>query len=120
MSLFAAFYRLHNRKAKAVTQMLKDNDYLTKLRIVSSDESQNERSLLGTSKIVYRGVFIRCVSRYRDDNEELDQLLEDIVTNERAVVEYMKSRIWNYDEIMREEIDRFTKKASGIMSSIGQ
>jgi len=120
MSLFAAFYRLHNRKAKAVTEMLRDSDYLTKLGIDSSDKSQNERSLFGTSRVIYGAVFIRCVSRYRDDNEELDQLLDDITTNERAVVEYMKSRIWNYDEIMREEIDRFTKKASSLMLSIGK
>lgn len=119
MSLFGAFYRFRNRKAKPVSQMLRERDYLRNLGVDSDDKSQNDRSLLGSSKVIYTAVFMRCVARYRDDMEELNRLLENIHTDERAVFEYMKSELPNYQEEVTKEIERFIRKANDIMSSIG-
>ena len=119
MSLFGAFYRFRNRKANPVSQMLRERDYLRNFGIDSDDKSQNDRSLLGSSKVIYTGVFMRCVARYQDDMEELNRLLENIYTDERAVFEYMKSELPNYQEEVNKEIDRFIREANDIMSSIG-
>ena len=117
MGLFSAIYRLKNRHAKSASQVLREKNYLTEIGV--ADSSQDEKMILETSKSLYQGMFVNFLARYKEDLEEFDKLLEKIDTNERAIVEYLKSEIWNYEKRLDEAVDKYISHAKRIMKDIG-
>lgn len=117
MGLFSAIYRLKNRRAKSASQVLRENNYLTEMGI--ADSSQEEKMILETCRLLYQGMFVDLLARYKEDLQEFDKLLEKIDTNERAIVEYLKSEIWNYEKRLHEAVDRHMSHAKRIMKDIG-
>ena len=117
MGLFSVINRLKNRRAKSASQVLREKNYLTEVGF--DDSSEEEKLILRTSKLLYRGMFINILARYEEDLQEFDKLLEEIDNNERAIVEYLKSEIWNYEKRLYEEVDRHISDAKGIMKNIG-
>lgn len=70
-----------------------------------------------STKTVYSSIYFASPGANREDFKVLESLLKS--KNERSAVAFLKSKVRNYDAVMRREADDFCTKAKGIMDRIG-
>jgi hypothetical protein len=115
MGLFSAFYRVRNRNAKMISQIIKEKNLYRELGMNSSGDLE---LVMRTCKLLYKGVFLNAGSPSREDCEEFDKLIEESAKNEWMIHEYLKSRVWAYEDLCNREIERFFYDAKFLMDHI--
>jgi hypothetical protein len=70
-----------------------------------------------STKMIYSSIYLASPGANREDFKVLESLLKS--DNERTVVAFLKSKVRNYDAVMRREADDFCAKAKGLMDLIG-
>lgn len=74
-------------------------------------------TLDSSTKTVYSSIYLASPQANREDFKVLESLLKG--DNERSTVAFLKSKVRNYDGVMRREADAFCAKSKRIMGRIG-
>lgn len=75
-----------------------------------------EENIWGSSKVVYKSVYLDSHRPNRDDLKMLEAILDD--RNERAAVAFLKSKTRGYKGVMHEKADDYCRDAASIMAKI--
>jgi hypothetical protein len=73
--------------------------------------------LASSTNIVYRSIYLASPGANREDFKVLESLLK--AGNERSTVAFLKSKVRDYDGVMRREADDFCAEAKTMMDRIG-
>lgn len=80
---------------------------------------KQEEVLLTIGKLIFQGVIVRVMGILSEkDKEDFDKLLTEKVDDEEAVLNFLKSRIPNLDDLVNEEIASFKKESVGFMKNL--
>ena len=83
-----------------------------------SPEKQEEM-LLTIGRLIFQGVIIRVMSLLSEkDKDEFDKLLTEKIEDEEAVLNFLKSKIPNLEELINEEVALFKKGSVDFMQSL--
>ncbi len=85
-------------------------------------EDKRDEIYLRISKIIYQNIMIRVVDALKEeDRDEFNKLLdEDIKAEEESdkILEFLRSKIENFDNIVAEEIVKFKEKSVDVMKEL--
>lgn len=85
-------------------------------------EDKKEEISLRVSKIIYQNIMIRVVETLSEEQrDEFNKLLdEDIKEGEESdkILEFLRSKIENFDDIVAEEVVRFKKESVDVMQDL--
>jgi len=85
-------------------------------------EDKKEEVYLRVSKIIYQNIMIRVVEILDEEQkDEFNKLLdEDSQTEEESdkILEFLRFKIENFDDIVSEEIVRFKEESVGVMQEL--
>lgn len=73
--------------------------------------------LHSSTKIVYRSIYLASPGANREDSKVLESLLK--AGNERSTVAFLKSKVRDYDGVMRREADAYCAEVKTMMDLIG-
>ena len=83
-----------------------------------SPEKQEEM-LLTIGRLIFQGVIIRVMGLLSEkDKDEFDKLLTERIEDEEAVLNFLKSKIPNLEELINEEVALFKKGSVDFMQSL--
>ena len=86
------------------------------------DEKKQEETLLRIGKVIYQAVMMRVVDLLDEQSQsEFDKLLEEVgqdETKQNEVMEFLKAKISNLDEIAKEEIIKFKEETVSVMGNL--
>ncbi|MBI5306388.1 hypothetical protein HZB04_02300 [Candidatus Wolfebacteria bacterium] len=83
-----------------------------------SDERKME-IMLGVGRIVQQNVILRILDELKEkDKDEFDKFLEKNEGNEEAIYKFLKSKIFNLDDIINEEIKKIKGESIDLMQKI--
>ena len=78
-----------------------------------------EEIILRTGAIIYQNIMTRALEVMEDtDQDEFEKILDKKSTPEDIFI-FLKEKVPNFEEIIKEESTKFRSKASGIMDQIG-
>ncbi len=87
-------------------------------------ENEKEETYLRISKIIYQNVMIRVVELLSEENQnELDGLFDKEIQSEEEsnkILEFLRSKIDNFDDIVVEEIVNFKKESFEVMKEVSK
>ena len=84
-------------------------------------QAQVEEILLRVGKIIFQSVMIRVLEELDDSaKDELDVLLSQKPDNQEAVLQFLRSKLPNLDDIVNEEIQKFKEESVDFMKSARQ
>jgi hypothetical protein len=75
-----------------------------------------EENIWGSAKLVYQSVYLESRNANQEDYKMLKEILDN--GNERAAVEFLKSKTRGYKYVMREKAEEYCKDAANIMGQI--
>ena len=80
---------------------------------------KQEEMLLTIGRLIFQGVIIRVMSLLSEkDKDEFDKLLTEKIEDEEAVLNFLKSKIPNLEELINEEVVSFKKGSVDFMQSL--
>jgi hypothetical protein len=84
---------------------------IKQLGIETLPEKEQEEILLRIGKIIFQSVLIRVMERLNSkEKDEFTQLLTEKPDDEKAILDFLKSKIPDLDEIVNEEVATFKKE----------
>lgn len=85
-------------------------------------EEKQKDTLLRVGKIIYQAVMMRVVELLDEQSQgEFDKLLDEVgadETKQNEIMEFLKTKISNLDEIAQEEIVKFKKETVFVMNGL--
>ena len=85
-------------------------------------EDKREEVYLRISKIIYQNIMIRVVEILsEEEQDEFNKLLDEVAKTEGEsdkILEFLKAKIKNFDDIVAEEIVRFKEESEGVMKEL--
>ncbi|MDI6603324.1 MAG: hypothetical protein QME57_04460 [Patescibacteria group bacterium] len=98
--------------------ILKQN-IIKNLGIDTLPEKEQEEVLLRIGKIIFQSVLIRVMERLNSkEKDQFTRLLTEKPDDEKAILDFLKSKISNFNEIVNEEIISFKKESLDFMKQI--
>ena len=96
--------------------ILKQN-IIRDLGIDSLPEKEQEEALLTVGDIIFKGIIIKAMDLLSEaDKDEFEKVLEK--SEENAVLDFLKSKIPNLDDLVKEEIAMFKQSSLDLMRKI--
>jgi hypothetical protein len=94
-------------------------DLIKYLGIDKLPEDEQERILLNIGKIIFQLVMIRVLEELNEnDKGEFEKILNEKPNDEEAILNFLKSKIPNLDEIVNEEIAKFKEESLDFMKEL--
>jgi len=97
-------------------------DFMRELGIDQLSEDEREETMARIGKLVFEGVMIRVIdSLSEEDQKNLQNIInEEINAQETSdkILEFLRSKINNLDQIIDEEINVFKKESLETMNAI--
>ncbi len=82
-------------------------------------EKEQEEAILRIGRIIFQAVLIRVMEELSTrEKNEFDKLLREKPDDEKAILDFLKSKIPNLDEIVNEEVAAFKKESLEFMEKI--
>lgn len=82
-------------------------------------ESEREEALMSIGKMVFQGVLMRAINELSDeDAEAFGKLMEEKPDDQQAVLDFLQSKVSNFDEIVKEEAMNFKRDGIDFMKKI--
>lgn len=83
-----------------------------------SPEDQEE-AILNIGRIIFQGVLIKVMGEMSEkDKDEFEKILTEKPDDEDAILEFLKSKIPNLDEVVNEEVAKFKRESLDFMKNI--
>lgn len=80
---------------------------------------KQEETILTIGRLIFQGVVIRVMSLLGEkDKDEFDKLLSEKIEDEEAVLNFLKSKIPNLEELVNEEVAKFKKESVDFMKNL--
>ncbi|MDP3014995.1 MAG: DUF5663 domain-containing protein [bacterium] len=82
-------------------------------------EKEQEESLLSIGRIIFQSVLIRVMEELDEaGKDEFEKILEEKPNDEEAILNFLRSKLPNLDEIVDEEVAKFKQESVGFMNKI--
>lgn len=82
-------------------------------------EKEQEEALLRIGKIIFQAVLIRVMAKLNSrEKDQFTKLLTEKPNDEKAILDFLKSKIPNLNEIVNEEVASFKKESLDFMEEI--
>lgn len=102
-----------------VTKLLDTPAMFSKMAIAYSDDKKiNKDVILLVARTVYYAVFYRIPNITKEELDTLKELTQVVEYNEDEIVKTLKYRIWNYQDVLREEIHAFMRDSGELMGRL--
>ncbi len=92
------------------------------LGLENLDEEKQKETLLRIGKVIYQAVMMRVVDLLDEESQkEFNNLLDEVGTDEskqNKIMEFLKEKIPNFDEIAQEEIAKFKEETVSVMGNL--
>lgn len=89
------------------------------LGIDTLPEKEQEEALLRVGKIIFQSVLIRVMEQLNaNEKDQFTKLLTEKPDDERAILDFLKSKIPNLNEIVNEEVASLKKESLDFMKQI--
>ena len=89
------------------------------LGIGALPQEQQEEALLRIGNIIFQGALMKVVENMAEaDKSEFEKLLSEKNNEPEAILNFLRSKIANLDEIISEEIRKFKQESADIMGNI--
>ena len=83
-----------------------------------SPEDQEE-AILNIGRIIFQGVLIKVMGEMSEkEKDEFEKILTEKPDDEDAILEFLKSKIPNLDEVVNEEVAKFKRESLDFMKNI--
>jgi len=86
------------------------------------DQDKQEETLLRIGKVIYQAMMLRVMDILSEDEQkEFGQILDAVGTNENKqgeIMDFLKVKIPNLDEVAKEEITKFKKETMDVMENL--
>ena len=80
---------------------------------------EQEEMILTIGRLIYQGVIIRVMGLLSEkDKDEFDKLISEKIEDEKAVLDFLESKLPNLSEIVNEEIVIFKKESLDFMKEL--
>lgn len=84
-------------------------------------QTEIEEILLRVGKIIFQSVMIRVLEELDDSvKDEFDALLSQKPDDQEAVLQFLRSKLPNLDDIVNEEVQKFKEESADFMKSVKQ
>lgn len=94
---------------------------LEKLQLAKLPQDQQEAILLQIGQEIYERVNTRALEDMSEaDQGELDKILTEKPDDEGALLNFMREKVPNLDEIIREEVEEFQKESADFLDSLSK
>lgn len=101
-----------------MTNILKQN-IIKELGIDILPEKEQEEALLRIGRIIFQSVLIRVMEQLNaKEKDQFTKLLTEKPDDEKAILDFLKSKIPNLNEIVNEEVASFKKESLDFMKQI--
>ncbi|PIR71538.1 MAG: hypothetical protein CO145_02430 [Candidatus Nealsonbacteria bacterium CG_4_9_14_3_um_filter_37_13] len=101
-----------------VNKILHQN-IIKELDIDALPEKEQEEALLRVGKIIFQSVLIRVMEKLNsEEKDQFTKLLTEKPDDEKAILDFLKSKIPNFNEIVNEEVAGFKKESLDFMKRI--
>ncbi len=98
--------------------ILKQN-IIKDLGIDTLPKDQQEQALLKIGKIIFQGVLIKVLNKLNDeDKDRLDAILIEKPSDQEVVLNFLRSKISDFDEIVNGEVAEFKRESVDLMKGI--
>lgn len=98
--------------------ILKQN-IIKDLGLDSLPEEEQKEAFLKIGEIIFSGVLSRVLDELSDEEaSEFEKIISETPDDEEAVMNFMKAKVPNLDEIVNEEITKFKKESVDFMNEI--
>ncbi len=97
-------------------------DITKELGLENLPEDKREEIYLRIGKIIYQNTMIRVVEILSEEEKDEFNNLLDGVTQENSesdkVLEFLRAKVKDFDDILTEEVVRFKKESVGVMKDV--
>ncbi len=92
------------------------------LHLEHLDEAKQEETLLRIGKVIFQAVMLRIMDILTEEEQkEFEQVLDNVGTDENRqseIMDFLKSKIPNLDEISKEEIIKLKEETVSVMGNL--
>ncbi|MEA2112700.1 MAG: DUF5663 domain-containing protein [Patescibacteria group bacterium] len=92
------------------------------LHLENLDEAKQEKTLLRIGKVIYQAMMLRIMEILTEEEQkEFEKVLDEVGTDENRqseVIDFLKSKIPNLDEISKEEITKLKEETVSVMGNL--
>ncbi|MEK9154761.1 MAG: hypothetical protein AAB596_01690 [Patescibacteria group bacterium] len=82
-------------------------------------QEEQESALLSIGRIIFQGVLIKVLDELNDkDKDELEKLLAEKSDDEAAILNFLRAKVANLEEIIKSEVERFKKESVDFTKSV--
>lgn len=103
-------------------QNILNENIIKYLGLENLDETKQKDTLLRIGKVIYQAVMMRVVDLLDEPSQgEFDKLLDEVKADESKqdmIMEFLKTKIPNLDEIAKEEITKFKEETMSVMGDL--
>ena len=83
-------------------------------------ESEQQEALIKIGEIIFQRVVMRGIEMLSEDEKmELDEKADDMKKDPAALFEFFESKIANFKDVVKEEIEAFKNKSVDMTKNIG-
>lgn len=80
---------------------------------------EQAKALMEVGKIIFQRVILRVMDELsEEDKNEFDKLLDEKMNDETAILNFLQSKLPNFNEIVNEEVAGFKKESSELMQAV--
>ena len=98
--------------------ILKEN-IIKSLGIDALPQEQQEEALAKIGNMIFQGVLMKVMENMAEaDRDEFEKLLSEKNNEPEAILNFLRSKITNLDEIVNEEIIKFKQESTNFMNNI--
>ena len=98
--------------------ILKEN-IIKSLGIDALPQEQQEEALAKIGNMIFQGVLMKVMENMAEaDRDEFEKLLSEKNNEPEAILNFLRSKIANLDEIVNEEIIKFKQESANFMNNI--
>lgn len=102
-----------------MTNQISQN-FLEELGLNNLTEDKKVQLLDDMGRMINQNIIMRVVDAMsEDDKNEFDKVIGENMENPEAILNFLKSKVPNFDMIVSEEIEKFKKESVEFMQNIG-
>lgn len=96
------------------------NDLIKELGLENLPEEKKMEIVLSASRVIQQNIILRVLEELKTekDKTEFDNFLAQKQDDENAILEFLKSKIPNLEEIVNEEINKFKESSINLLKNI--
>ncbi len=95
-----------------------NNNIIYDLGLELLSPEQQEEALISIGQIIFQAVIIRVLDILSDEEKDDFEKLLAGNSSEEMILNFLKSKIEDLDEIIKEEVENFKKESSELMGKI--